>query len=104
MRDQEVNKLVGLKLKFFRENKGMTQKDFCESIALQQAHYSLLEKGVRSLGMYALKILVDKYFLNINWLLGYSDKMMDYSNRDKMNPAEENQKLREILKQNNIDF
>jgi transcriptional regulator with XRE-family HTH domain len=104
MRDEDVNRIVGLKLKFFREQKGMTQKDFCESVGLQQAHYSLLEKGVRSLGMYALKSLVDKYSLNVNWLLGTSGTMVDYSTRIKLSPAEENQKLRELLKENNISF
>lgn len=57
------------RLKFLRENAGLSQKDMAEALDMTKSGYSLIETGKTKLNETHLVILKDKFNFDINFIL-----------------------------------
>ena len=61
---------IGNRLKEFRENLGLTQKEIVEGLGIKAGSWSGYEKGLSAPSIPVLVELSNKYGLDLNWLLG----------------------------------
>ena len=68
-----INKEIGKRLKEWRKEKGLTQKDLAETLGVAQQTIASWEIGRTEIPNWALKKLKDKFGLDLNWLIGGDD-------------------------------
>lgn len=101
--EKDFNKIIGDKLKTFRQVMSLTQIEVADSIGVYQSHYSRAEKGCNKISIYNLYALMVKYDLNPNYLFMSGEKMIDLS-KNKLRIQEENEYYKKLLKENDINF
>lgn len=60
---------IGGRLAEFRRGKGLSQTDFADRIGMKQPAYKNYETELRKIPVTVLSSLIDKYDLDIHWLL-----------------------------------
>ncbi|RXI57266.1 XRE family transcriptional regulator [Clostridium tetani] len=63
------------RIRKLRKSKGLSQKDFGESINLSQNHVSSLEKGMRSITIRTVDDICRVYGVNKEWLVDGTGEM-----------------------------
>ncbi len=69
MIDKEINKMIGQRLRQFREAAGLNREDLANSLMASQSTIVNMERGISSPRTDYLYLLYIKFGLNINWLL-----------------------------------
>lgn len=68
-KENEILKQIGLKLKKYRTNKGLTQKQLSEHIHIKLNDISLYENGKRDISIITLNKFCDFYKINISSII-----------------------------------
>ena len=63
---------IGRNLKTVRMKAGLTQREFAQELNVAGAAYNAYENGVNPMPMQVLHMLHEKYYVSIDWLMGYS--------------------------------
>lgn len=66
---KELNKRFGQKLRDYRNDCGLTQEDFAETLQITPQFYANVERGSRAMSMEVLYRLIKFYDVNLNSLL-----------------------------------
>ena len=67
--------MIGIRLKKFRKNIGLKQKEIAEHFNITQSAWAGYEKGARTIPSEILEYLSKEYDLNLNWLFTGHGKM-----------------------------
>ncbi|WP_243370635.1 XRE family transcriptional regulator [Geotalea sp. SG265] len=68
MSEKETNHKLGLRIKEIRQSKGMTQKEFADSLGIVQGFLSGVERGKKNISDTLIIALCHTYGINSGWL------------------------------------
>jgi transcriptional regulator with XRE-family HTH domain len=88
---QELKKKVGIKMRNFREERGLTQTEMVSHFDIGRANYSRIEKGEVFPNESILYTLIKKFKISLNWFIGDEGQMIltKRKNRDFSECGEE---------------
>ena len=98
-----IRKKIGARIKYFREEKQISQERFSESLGITQAHLSAIERGNRSPSISVLVKIIDNLEVTPNDSLmdvvkaGYSIKANWLSQNISHLPKKEQEKILKIV-------
>lgn len=75
-----MNKILSERIKELRTIKGLTQKEFAESINVSTVSVSSYETGVKTPSLDMITCIAQKYSISIDWLCGLNDNMVSDNN------------------------
>ena len=78
MDEKVYNALFGARVKYFREKKGLTQKEIADYLHIKQNTYSQYENGKRQLPIDMLIALARFYNTSTDYILGLTDEKRRY--------------------------
>ena len=74
-----MNSILSERIKELRVNKGLTQKEFAESINVSTVSVSSYETGVKTPSLDMIMNIAQNYNISIDWLCGLNDNMVSDS-------------------------
>lgn len=74
---ENINILIGNRVKRIRKQNGETQNDLAKAIHTEQSHISKIENGTKALTMYNLFAIAEHYKITVDYILtGVSDSVL----------------------------
>lgn len=74
---ENINILIGNRVKRIRKQNGETQNDLAKAIHTEQSHISKIENGTKALTMYNLFAIAEHYKITVDYILtGVSDSAL----------------------------
>ena len=92
------NGTIGSRFKELRKHLDFSQEKFAKELNITQQTYSMIEKDKRKPNIKIVKIIAEKYNVNLNWLItGYGDMFRGFIENIDLY-KEKNEELKELIK------
>ena len=94
--------MISDRLKDFREDNDLYQKDISKKIGVSQQTYSMWENGTKIIPLKHLNTLCNIYDISMDYFLGFSNKNKSVNKINILNKNDIGNRIREVRKKNNL--